>query len=188
MIAIFLKVCITQKYYQREYFLEIYPNNLEVSSKQDKGELRLEAAAVLFYILSLLLHCVLYKIGVIDVKTQTDQSSKVLVDDFKKMVQVSETLFSFKPELNTKILAGMFLDKLDSEEEPPLCLLCITNNPDIVIYKNCNHGGICKECFDKVKAKKKCPFCRNVRFWAKYFRFWTKLSITSTKERGNIRF
>lgn len=62
---------------------------------------------------------------------------------------------------------GLFLEpglkddrQVFCEYKEELCIICFDQKPNS-LYKQCNHGGLCKDCSIEIfNSHKKCPLCR----------------------------
>ena len=70
-------------------------------------------------------------------------------------------LFEVEP-FNVVLFVGYekFSKKIKSDE----CVMCLSNTPNVLFYQ-CGHLCICKECenkLEKERGKAKCPLCRKI--------------------------
>lgn len=160
LTGICFRIFAIQKYSQRKVLFELYKEN-ENFENQQESERILEVLSLICYVLAMLAQFAVLQLGTITVMKKKKKENLEFTAKFQKMVQLNDTLFSFEPNDEMKVEAGLFISKLD-DKSGGLCQICYTESSRIVIYKNCNHGGLCLACFAKVKKKKNCPFCRKV--------------------------
>ena len=162
-----MKIGIEKNFEESKTLYELFPENEDNLRKfnEIKSFLQIKKLVAGFFLsIGLVVHMMIYCFVTMIPRSQKMAKVLILEKKFKKMVQLDDCNFSFDPKYNDKLIAGIYLEYLESED-PPKCFCCLTNEPTVVIYEKCHHGGFCEDCFQKIKKDKKCPFCRKVSFF-----------------------
>jgi len=102
-----------------------------------------------------------------EIKVKTQQkglSVKIQKEgDISFFKRISPTFFVRADKKNEKIQEDLSEEVNDSRStgtEEPLCYICETNDPDVILV-DCGHGGMCKNCLLlSMKKNKNCMECR----------------------------
>ena len=91
---------------------------------------------------------------------RADPSERLKIEDLSKHEFLTKNVKTFqiieKKEIND------LEQNFKNEENQKLCMICFTNNPEIIICP-CGHKCICILCYDKLLANagfRKCPICK----------------------------